>query len=205
MVTKDRHMPVWSRCYQGNQNDIPACKTPLTPLMATAKRLTQGPDVTLVFDTGKVSKEVRKRLQEELYVVPSLGPSDHEDRLQECRDQRTWIRPKSKAHEAILAYVTTQRLWGKDHKRVIGYSPAFFAAQQTSLLRQRHKAETQRREIQKTLAKVETQKRDRAALVADRQTQIAKVWPHDNLHSLMTHTLSGRKYLPVVFQVDEDK
>jgi transposase len=205
LVTKDSHIPVLYSCYKGNHTDITEFKTHLTDIMATAKRLTHGTDVTMVFDKGNVSKDVMTLLQEELYFVTSLVPSDHEDLLQECADQMTCIQPKSKEHEAIWAYVTTKRLWGKDHKIVIGYSPSFFEAQYKSLLKQIHKAETKLREIQKTLSKSDVQRTGRATLVTDIQTQITKVLQHDNLHSLMTYTLSGRRYLKLEFALDEEK
>lgn len=205
MVTKDSHIPVLYLCYKGNHNDITEFKTHLTHIMTTAKRLAQGTDVTIVFDKGNVSKDVMKLLQEELYFVTSLVPSDHEDLLKECVDHMTCIRPKSKEHEEILAYVTTKRIWGKDHKIVIGYSPSFFETQHKSLLIQIHKAETKLREIQKTLSKADTHKTDRVTLVTDIQTKIDKVLHHDNLHSLITHTISGKRYLKLEFHLDEDK
>jgi transposase len=205
LVTKDSHIPVLYSCYKGNHNDITEFKTHLTDIMATAKRLTHGTDVTMVFDKGNVSKDVMILLQEDLYFVTSLVPSDHEDLLQECVNQMTCIQPKSKEQEEIWAYVTTKRLWGKDHKIVIGYSPSFFEAQYTSLLKQIHKATTKLQEIQKTLSKSDVQKTGRATLVAEIQTQITKVLQHDNLHSLMTYTLSGRRYLKLEFALDEEK
>ncbi len=204
MVTKDSHIPVLYRCYQGNHNDITEFKTHLRDIMATAKRLTHGTDVTMVFDKGNVSQDVMTRLQKELYFVTSLVPSQHEDLLRACLEQMTCVRPKSKEHDEILAYVTTKRVWGKDHKIVIGYSPSFFEDQHKSLLRQIHKAETKLRELQKTLAKVDTQKMDRATLIAEMHTQIAKVLQHDHLHALIRYTISGRKYLKLEFHLDED-
>lgn len=204
MVTKDSHIPVLYRCYQGNHNDITAFKTHLTDIMATAKRLTHGTDVTMVFDKGNVSQDVMKLLQKELYFVTSLVPSKHEDLLREGLDQLTCVRPKSKDREEILAYVTTKRVWGKDHKIVIGYSPSFFETQHKSLLRQIRKAETTLQELQKTLAKADIQKTDRATLIADMHIRIAKVLAHDNLHVLIGYTISGRKHLKLAFHLNED-
>jgi transposase len=203
MVTKDGHIPVLYRCYQGHHNDITEFKMHLRDVIATAKRLTHGTDVTMVFDKGNVSKEVMTLLQQELYFVTSLVPSNHEDLLQESLDQMTCVRPKSKDHEEILAYVTTKSIWGKTHKIVIGYSPSFFKTQRQSLLKQIDKAETKLRELQKKLSKVDTQKTSRAAVIADMQTQIDKVLQHDNLKTLIPCHISGRKYLKLEFHLDD--
>jgi len=79
MVTTDSHIPVLYRCYQGNHHDITAFKTHLTEMITTAKRLTNGVDVTVVFDKGNMSKEVITLLHGERHFVTSLIPSDHED------------------------------------------------------------------------------------------------------------------------------
>lgn len=205
MVTKDSHIPVLYRCYQGHYNDITEFKMHLRDIIATAKRLTHGADVTMVFDKGNVSKEVMTLLQKEVYFVTSLVSSNHKDLLRESLGQMTCVRPKSKEDEEILSYVTTKHIWGKNHKIVIGYSPSFFETQYNSLLKQIDKAETKLRELQKTLSRADTQKTSRAAVMADMQTQIDTVLQHDNLKTLIPYRLSGRKYLKLEFHLDKTK
>jgi len=205
MVTKDSHVPVLYLCYQGNHNDISVFKAHLTHIIATAKRLTPRTDVTVVFDKGNVSADILKLLQEELYFVTSLVPSHHEDLLQESVDHLECIRPTSQEHEEILAYVTTQQLWGTDQKIVIGYSPSFFEAQTRSLLVQLHKAETKLQAIQQTLSGYESSQKGRKPSVAEIRRRVENVLHHDHLHHLITYTLSDRKHLTFTFQLDEAK
>lgn len=205
MVTQDSHIPVFYLCYQGNHNDITVFKTHLTHMIETAKRLTPGADVTVVFDKGNVSTEVMKLLQEELYFVTSLIPSAHEDLLQASVDHLECLRPKSQEHEEILAYVTTQKLWGKDQKIVIGYSPSFFEAQTQSLLLQIHKAEIKLQAIQQALSGSEASQTGRSRSVAEIRSRVDKILNHDHLNQLMTYTISGRRYMTLTFQLDEEK
>jgi len=205
MVTKDSHIPVFYRCYEGNHNDITVFKRHLTHLITTATRLTPGMDVTVVFDKGNVSTEVMTRLQKDVSFVTSLIPSDHEDLLQESVDHLECIRPQSQEHEEILAYVATKQLWGTDQKIVIGYSPSFFEAHTQSLLWQLHKAETKLQAIQQALAGSASSKKGRKPSDAEIRSRVDKILNHDHLHQLITYTIAGGKHLTFTFQLDAEK
>jgi len=205
MVTKDRHIPVFYRCYQGNHNDITVFKTHLAQMITTAKRLTREADITMVFDKGNVSAEVIKQLQKDVYFVTSLVPSDHEDLLQASLDHLDCLRPQSQAHEEILAYSTTKELWGQDQQIVIGYSPSFFAAYTQSLLVQIHHAETTLQAIQQTLGASDSSTKRRPPSVTAIRSRIEKVLNHDRLDQFITYTLSGRKALTFTFQLNAAK
>lgn len=205
MVTKDSHIPVLYRCYKWNHNDITEFKTHLPQIITTAKRLTNGTDVTVVFNKGNMSKEVITLLQGELYFVTSLIPSDHENLLQECRDQMACIRPTSTEHEEITTSVTTTQIGGTNYKIVIGYSPSFFEVQTRPLLLQIQKAETILQQIQQALFRAYPSKKGRRPTITEIRTQVEKVLNHDRLNHLISYTISGRKYLKFQFQLDEEK
>ena len=207
MVTKDSHIPVFYLCYQGNHNDITVCKDHLTDIIATAKTLTQEARVTMVFDTGNVSKQVMHRVQKELYFVTSLVSSEHKPLLEEClaHGPMRCIRPKTKDQDEILAYVTRYTLWGQEHKIVIGYSPSFFEAQKNSLLLQLRKAEQKLSEIQQMLSTYKTHKRGSKPTLADLRTRIDHLLKHDRLNQLISYTLSGTKYITLTFQIEHEK
>jgi hypothetical protein len=135
------------------------------------------------------------RLQEELSVVTSLIPSAHEDLLQASVDHWECLRPTSQEHEEILASVTTKKLWGKDQKSVIGYSPSFVEAQTQSLLLQIHTAETKLQAMQQALSGSEASHTGRNRSVAEIRSRVDKILNHDHLNQLMTYTLSGRRYM----------
>jgi len=205
MVAKDSHIPVLYRCYKGNHTDITEFKTHLTQIITTAKQLTHGSDVTLVFDKGNMSKEVITLLQAELYFVTSLIPSDHEDLLQECRDQMACIRPTSHMHEEILAYSTTTQIKGTAYKIVIGYSPSFFEVQTRSLLLQIQKATVKLQQIQQALSRADPSKKGRRPTIAEVRMQVGKILNHDRLNHLISYTISGRRYPKFQFKLDEEK
>ena len=204
LVTHESHIPVFYLWYQGKHTDSTVFKTHLAHMSKTAKRLTPGADVTVVFDTGNVSTAVMKLLPEELACVTSLIPSHQEDLLQASVDPLECLRPTSQEHEEILAYGTTKKLWGTDQKIVIGDSPSFFKAHTQSLLWQIHTAETQLQAIQQALSGAEASQTGRPRSVAEIRSRVDKIVHHDHLHQFMTYTISGRRYMTVTFQLDEE-
>lgn len=75
MVTKDSHIPVLHRCYEGNHNDITSFKRNLTQVISIAKKISEESKITLVFDKGNVSGQVMQSLQKEIHFVTSLPVS----------------------------------------------------------------------------------------------------------------------------------
>lgn len=205
MVTHESHSPVLYRGDQGHQHDSTVFKTHLTPMSETAKRLTPGAEVTVVFDQGHVSTAVRKRRPEALSCVTSLIPSAHDELLHAAVDQCACLRPTSQDHEEILAAVTTQTRWGTDQKMVIGYRPSFFEAQPQSRRLQIHTADTTLQAMQQALSGAEAAHTGTSRSVAEIRSRVDQRVNPDHLHPLMTYTLSGRRYRTFTFQRDEEK
>ncbi len=204
MVTKDGHIPVLHRCYRGNHNDITSFRHNLTQVISTAKRITEKSKITLVFDKGNVSKQVMQKIQKELHFVTSLPVSDHQELLK-LHGPMECARAKTREQEEILAFVATKKIWGKQHKIVIGYSPSFYEAQSKSLYLQIEKAEQKLKEIQDSLRRYYTHKKGKKPKIADIRTRVSKILKHDNLNQLISHKISGRRYIKFEFEVDEEK
>lgn len=204
MVTKDSHIPVLHLCYKGNHNDITVFKNNLFQVISTAKRITNDSEITVVFDKGNVSKEVMQEIQKQLHFVTSLPISNHEDLLKfhgplEC------VRPRTEEQEEILAFVTTKKIWGKQHKIVIGYSPSFYEAQAKSLWLQIDKVVHKLKEIQEFLHTYYISKRGKKPTIADITSRVSKILKHDNLNQLIPHRILGRRYIKLEFEVDKEK
>ena len=101
-----------------------------------------------------------QKIQKELHFVTALPISDHEDLLK-LQGPMECARAKTKEQDEILAFVATKKIWGKEHKIVIGYSPSFYEAQTKSLYLQIEKAERKLKEIQESLHRYYTHKKGR--------------------------------------------
>jgi hypothetical protein len=116
----------------------------------------------------------------------------------------SWIRPTSEDHEAILAYVTSDNIWGQEQKIVIGYRPSYCEAQTTSFLLHIHTAEQKLGELHQLLSTYTTHPKGPRPTRAGIRTRIKQVLKHDNLNRLMSATLSGRTYRQVTLTLAQD-
>ena len=204
MVTKDSHIPVLHCCYEGNHNDITSFKDNLDQVISTAKRITKESEITLIFDKGNVSGQVMQSIQKELHFVTSLPISDHDDLLK-LQGPMECARVKTREQEEILAFVTGKKLWGKQHKIVIGFSPSFYDAQSKSLYLQIEKAERKLKEIQESLQRYYVNNQGKKPTIADIRSKVSKILKHDNLNQLIPHKISGKRYIKLEFKIDEEK
>ncbi|MCP4698188.1 MAG: IS1634 family transposase [Gammaproteobacteria bacterium] len=207
MVTKKHHIPIYYLCYQGNHNDITSFKSDLKTIVDTAGKSPGEAKTTLVFDKGNASKEVMTFLQEKLYFVTSLVPSDHKELLEEClkAGPMEQVREPAKYQEKILAYVTNKFIWEKTHTIVIGFSPSFFEKQKKSLFLQVEKTKLQLLEIQQSLNEYRINKKGKRRSLSNIRNRIEKLLKHDKLSNFIDYTLSGRKYIKLDFEVNNIK
>ena len=203
MVTKNYHIPVLYLCYQGNHNDITSFKDNLDQVISTAKRITKESEITIVFDKGNVSSNVMQTLQRELHFVTSLPISNHGNLL-EIHGPMECVRAKSREQEEILAFGATKKIWGKEHKVVIGYSFSFYEEQSKSLYLQIEKAKKKLKKIQECIQEYYTHKKGKKPNIADIRFRVSSILKHDNLSILIPHKISGRKYIKLEFEVDEE-
>ncbi len=129
MVTRDFHIPLFHRVYQGNKVDVTQFSSVIQGLIKRYKILAKGcEDITLVFDKGHNSKNNQSAFDSSPYhFVGSLIITLHKDLLKIPRN-RFQVVDKDE-FPGLLAYRTEKQVFGKKRTLVLTFNPKLYAAQ----------------------------------------------------------------------------
>ena len=127
LVSRDSHVPLFHEAYPGNVHDTREFGLVIEEL---AKRLrefsTSCRDITLVFDKGNNSAS-NIGMCEGFHYVGSLVPSQHSDLLAVPLEKYADLPSKDKA------YLTTKKVYGKEHVICLAFSQEFHDRQMRGL------------------------------------------------------------------------
>ena len=151
LVSADFHVPLMHRTYPGNQPDAPTFHSLIEELVARYRLVTEGVEhVTIVFDKGNNSQDNLDAIARSPYhFVGSLVPTQHPDLLAAPRKRFTSL--EEEGLPGVLAYRTTQEVFGVERTVLVTYNENLFVAQAQTLLREIAKRQQLLRELQHRL------------------------------------------------------
>jgi len=142
LVTKDHHIPLYHKVYNGNENDYTSFGDVIDSLNEKVSLLSKDKkNTTLVFDAGNVSTQNMRTISDHnLSFVSKLKLSDHKDLLKVPLEKyETLLDPE---YEGIKIYTTKKEVYASEKTLVIKYSKEHFCAESTTLERQITNAKT---------------------------------------------------------------
>ena len=144
LVSRDFHIPLFHKVYEGNFNDRTEFEFVTEELVKRYQILSKNcQNITIVYDKGNNSQENQKRVDESKYhFVGSLVPSYNPDLLKMPLTDYQPLQGKE-FEEEEKAYRTTLNVFGQERTVVVTYSPEFFLDQVKTIFLQ-IKKKTQR-------------------------------------------------------------
>ena len=129
LVSWDFHIPLFSKAYEGNQNDSVTFSGVLDDLVARYQMFKEKcQNITLVFDKGNNSEENIQALDGSPYhFIGSLVPAQHQDLLDIPLEQFRYLR--SPLFEGVRVHRTEKEVFGQKRTIVITRSRALLKGQ----------------------------------------------------------------------------
>lgn len=148
LVTKDHHIPLYHRVYDGNQNDYTAFQDTILSLKKKRDLLLGNKSTkqfVLVFDNGNVSDDnitlIRKY---NLSFVSKLKPSNHQDLLDVPLSKYKFYKNDD---GVVKFYKTTKKVYGANYLVVVKYSLNHYKAEYKTLKYQVAEIESQLKKL----------------------------------------------------------
>lgn len=129
VVTRDFHIPLFHRVYEGNKADPVQFPSVIQELIRRYKILAKGcEDITFVFDKGNNSKDNQLIFDESPYhFVGSLVITYHKDLLNIPRNKFQIVDEEE--FPRLLAYRMKKKIFGKERTVIITFNPKLYKAQ----------------------------------------------------------------------------
>lgn len=130
LVSRDFHIPLFHKVYEGNLNDRTKFGSVAEELAERYRLLSKNcPHITIIYDKGNNSQENQKQIDESKYhFVGSLVPSYHPGLLKVPLNNYQPLQGKE-FEEGEEAHRTTLDVFGQERTIVVTYSPEFFLDQ----------------------------------------------------------------------------
>ena len=117
LVSRQDHLPIFHKVYQGNLVDRTVFKEHFISILNRFKAICGSlEDITLVFDQGNNSKRILKDVTENTHFVGALSPYQHKALIEEANRllENVQIRDRD-----VLCYEVAKEIWGLDLKVVV--------------------------------------------------------------------------------------
>jgi transposase len=153
LVSWDFHIPLFSKVYEGNQNDSVTFSQVLDDLVARYQMFKEKCQrITLVFDKGNNSEENIQALDGSPYhLIGSLVPSQHQDLLDIPLERFRYV--KGPLFEGVRVYHTEKEVFGQKRTIVITRSRALLQGQVRGIRQHLAKKLKALRELQNRVAR----------------------------------------------------
>ena len=153
LVSWDFHIPLFSKVYQGNQNDSVTFSQVLDDLVARYQMFKEKCQrITLVFDKGNNSEENIQALDDSPYhFIGSLVPTQHQDLLDIPLERFRYV--KGPLFEGVRVYHTEKEVFGQKRTIVITRSRALLQGQVRGIRQHLAKKLKALRELQNRVAR----------------------------------------------------
>lgn len=133
LVTKDEHIPLYHRVYDGNTNDPTSFRETVFDLKGRVNHI-NGADskqITIVFDSGNVcDQNIRLLDQNGLLFVSKLKPSNYPELL----DIELSNYQVLKELDGVQFYQTTREVYGANRLIVIKFSKQHYSAERITIM-----------------------------------------------------------------------
>ncbi len=117
LITRQDHLPLFHKVYQGNLQDRTVFKKYFQEMVNRFKAISGSlEDITLVFDQGNNSKETLKRVDSTIHFVGSLSPSHHKALVEKANKSMSRVSIGSRD---IDCYCTRTLIWELDLTTVV--------------------------------------------------------------------------------------
>lgn len=117
LVSRQDHLPMFHKVYQGNLVDRTVFKEHFMSILNRFKAICGSlEDITLVFDQGNNSKKILKDVTENIHFVGALSPYQHKALIEEANRlmEKVQIRGRD-----VLCYEAAKEIWGLDLNVVV--------------------------------------------------------------------------------------
>jgi len=179
MVTRDFHIPLFHKIYEGNLVDRTAFRSIVAELVERYQILSQHCQaITLVYDKGNHSTQAQEVLDESPYhFVGSLVPSHHPDLL--AIPLGRYRSLEEGKLQGVRIYRTEREVFGRKRTIVITYSDEFFLKQIQTILLQLKKRTQTLKHLKVKLAK------SKRVTIESAQTQVEKILSFQHMKQLI--------------------
>lgn len=210
LVTKDYHIPLFHRCYEGNRVDSESFQSIVDEVVdrlnMLAKRCTE---VTIVFDKGNNSEiAIRKLDSSQYHFIGSLVPSYFLDLLKVSKDK--YHELKDERFKGMCAYREERKVFGINRTVVVVFSESFFVKQLKTVLAMAERAERELTKLKEHL-KLWEQKvytRGRAPTQASVKKKVKKILKGQYMEQIFKTevTTQGEATVPgLCFRFDKER
>jgi len=153
LVSWDFHIPLFSKAYEGNQNDSVTFSQVLDDLIARYQMFKEKCQrITLVFDKGNNSEENIEALDNSPYhFIGSLVPTQHQDLLDIPLERFRYL--KGPLFDGVRVYHTEKEVFGQKRTIVITRSQALLRGQVRGIRQHLAKKLKALRELQSRVAR----------------------------------------------------
>ena len=117
LVSRQDHLPIFHKVYQGNLVDRTVFKEHFISILNRFKAICGSlEDITLVFDQGNNSKRILKDVTENTHFVGALSPYQHKALIEEANRLMENVQIRGRD---VLCYEVAKEIWGLDLKVVV--------------------------------------------------------------------------------------
>lgn len=117
LITRQNHLPLFQKIYQGNLQDRTVLKKYFQEMVSRFKAICGGvEDLTLVFDQGNNSRQILSKVDSTVHFVGALSPHHHKSLVEVANKSLSQV---SVAGKQINCYRTRTRIWGLDLTAVV--------------------------------------------------------------------------------------
>lgn len=117
LVSRQDHLPMFHKVYQGNLVDRTVFKEHFMSIVNRFKAICGSlEDITLVFDQGNNSKKMLKDVNEHIHFVGALSPYQHKALIEEANKFMESVQIRGRD---VLCYEIAKEIWGLDLKVVV--------------------------------------------------------------------------------------
>jgi len=203
LVSRQDHLPLFHKLYQGNLQDRTVFKNHFFEMVQRFKALSGSLEhITLVFDQGNNSRETLKEVDREIHFVGALSPYQHKDLIEKANPLMQQV---SVSDKEIECYRTRTRIWDLDLTVVVYLSEKLRQGQIRGISQNKRKLflaldslkEKMRIPVRQGPKRTrETLEKKIRALIASHDLENLVSW---NLHERPEHVFD------LTFQIDEDR
>lgn len=117
LITREHHLPLFHKIYQGNLQDRTIFKQYFESMINRFKAIYGTlEEITIIFDQGNNSKKMLKQVDANIHFVGALSPFHHKALIEEANQSMT---PVNVAGEKMQAYHTRTVIWDLDLTAVV--------------------------------------------------------------------------------------
>jgi len=127
LITRQDHLPLFHKIYQGNLQDRTVFKKYFQDMVNRFKAISGSlEDITVVFDQGNNSKEMLKKVDGSIHFVGALSPSHHKALIENANKSMSQVSINGRD---IRCYRTRTLIWDLDLTTVVYISEKLWQGQ----------------------------------------------------------------------------